>query len=444
MRIMPETRATRLGEPAKRVRASSFCLAVCLVLTGVFIGWARGQSTPLTGRGLTAQDGGQVVYDANNKVYWLADANFAASAEGQKIAREMGISGVGPNGAMDYPTAQQWVKALNRYKGGWLGHDNWQLPASPMKDASCGALGPQGASFGGLCQGNPLGNLYYVGLNRMLPDNVAPGFGATVAPFENIQLSYYWTAADGGLHGKRIFSFASGSADATTIVDSYYYVLPMVPKEYGPIGGEAPHCPVGPGPHMVLYTQGPAKDKAVYDCSTGNSWPTDANLAASNPFRVTGNVEIEERRPYPRPGHPTPIKAPLISGGAMLWQTANRWVEAMREAEYLQSKYWRLPDSPDDLRTLFQSLELIPGDARLMAQGKVGPFQNLQPFFYWEECVPNLNGTGGTSPDCEAGNAPPGRAGRQMNYDFTFGYGIQGTDLYALKYFVMVCYPERR
>ncbi len=128
----------------------------------------------------------------------------------------------------------------------------------------------------------------------------------------------------------------------------------------------------------------------------------------------------------------------------MLWQTASRWIEAMREAEYLQSKYWRLPNSPDDLRTLFQSLKLNPGDARLMAQGKTGPFQNLQPFFYWEECVPNLNGTGGTSRDCEAGNAPPGRSGRQMNYDFTFGYGIQGTDLYALKYFVMVYYPERR
>src|SRR5208337_3778483 len=161
MRIMPETRATRLGEPAKRMRASSFCLAVCLVLPGVFIGWARCQSTPLMSRGLTAQDGGQVVHDV-------------------------------------------------------------------------------------------------------------------------------------------------------------------------------------------------------------------------------------------------------------------RWVEEMREAEYLQSKYWRLPDSPDDLRTLFQSLEMIPGDARLMAQGKVGPFQNRQPFFYWEECVPNLNGTGGPSPDCEAGNAPPGRAGRQMNYDLTF------------------------
>ena len=260
---MRKERAAQWREPAKRVSALSFCLAVSLVLAGGFIGSARGQSRPLMSRGLTTQDGGQVVYDANNKVYWLADANFAAGPEGQKIAREMGVSEIGPNGTMDYPTAQHWVKALNRYKGGWLGHDNWHLPASPIKDASCGALGPQGASFGGLCQGNPLGNLYYVGLNRMLPDNVAPSFGATVAPFETLQLSYYWTAADGGLHGKRVFSFASGSADATTIFDSYYHVLPMVPKEYGPIGGEAPPCPVGPS---LTFATGSPKQRF-------SSWP---------------------------------------------------------------------------------------------------------------------------------------------------------------------------
>jgi len=423
-------------------------LSIVLLLVGAVVSSLHAQARPPTTRGLTAQDGGQIVHDSNNKVYWLADANFAASAEGQKIAREMGVSGIGANGTMDYPTAQQWVKALNRYDhgSGWLGHNDWQLPASPVKDPSCGALGPQGASFGGLCQGNPLGDLYYVGLNRMLPDNVAPLFGATVGPFENMQLAYYWTAADGGLHGKKIFSFASGMANATTIGDSYYYVLPMVPKQYGSIGGEAPRCQLASGPQVIPYTQGPAKDKAVYDCGTGNSWPTNANLAASDAFGLTGEVSIEERRPYPRPGHPTGIKAPLISGGAMLWHTATRWVEGMNDAEYAGSKHWQLPDSPVDLRALFQDLELSSGDPRLMARGTVGPFQNLQPFFYWEECVPNLNGTGGTSRDCPEGNAPPGKASppRQMNYDFTFGYGIQSTDLYALKYFVMVYYSERR
>lgn len=396
-------------------------------------------------KGLTTQDGGQIVYDSNNRVIWLADANFAASEEGRKIAREMGVSGIGQNVTMDYTTAKEWVSALNRCNNGsgWLNHNDWQLPASPMKDPTCGALGPQGASFDGLCRGNELGNLYYVGLNLMFPDNVVPAFGATVGLFENMQVSYYWTAADGGLHGKKVFSFASGMADATTIGDSYYYVLAMVPEQFGPIGGEAPQSPDHSG--LVLYNQGPAKGKAVYDYATGISWLVNGNLAASESFGLTGEVSIEEKRPYPRPGHPTLIKAPLISGGAMLWETATRWIEAMNTEGYAGSIHWQLPDSPVQLRALFQHLGLISGDVRLMVKENVGPFRNLQPFFYWEKCAPGLNGTGGTSIDCENGNAPPGKGTppQQMNYDFTFGYGIQATDVHSLKYFVMVCYPER-
>jgi hypothetical protein len=441
------TTAVQFSKSARWIGASSFCL----LLGGAMAPLAHGQAgeRPITTRGLAVVDenGGQVVYDSNNRVYWLADANFAASPEGRKIQGEMGVTGIGPNGTMDYPTAQKWVHALNAYDHGvgWLGHHNWTLPASPMRDPTCGAMGPQGASFGGLCQGNALGKLYYVGLNRMLPDNVAPHFSATVGPFENMTLSYYWTAASGGLAGKRIFSFASGMADATTTSDSYYYVLPVVPQTYGPIGGERPRCPAGSA--VVLYTEGPAANQAVYDCSTGDSWPANANLAASNAFGLTGNVAagIEERRPYPRPPHPTRITAPEISGGAMLWETATRWVAAMNAfdhgAGYLGSNHWQLPDSPPDLRTLFRNLKLDSGDPRLMADGSVGPFRNLQPFFYWEECAPDPKGSGGSSADCAEGNAPSGRSDNQMDYDFTFGYGIQGTDAASLKYFVMVYYP---
>src|ERR1700730_8323291 len=111
-----------------------------------------------------------------------------------------------------------------------------------------------------------------------------------------MQLSYYWTAASGGRARKRFFSFSSGMADATTTNDSYY--------------GDAPRCPADSA--LVLYTQGPAANQAVYDCRTGNSWPADANLSASNAFGLRGNVPggIEERRPYPRPPRPTRINAP--------------------------------------------------------------------------------------------------------------------------------------
>ena len=63
---------------------------------------ADGQTAnrPITARGLTVveEGGGQVIYDANNRVYWLADANFAASPEGRKIQEELGVTGIGPTG----------------------------------------------------------------------------------------------------------------------------------------------------------------------------------------------------------------------------------------------------------------------------------------------------------------------------------------------------------
>jgi hypothetical protein len=422
-----------------------------LMLAGVVVPSPHDQTATrsITTRGLTVvnENGGQVVLDTNAHVYWLADANFAASPEGRRIQTEMGVTGIGLNGTMDYPTARKWVQALNAYDhgAGWLGHHDWRLPASPMKDTTCGAMGPQGASFGALCQDNLLGKLYYVGLGRTFPENVAPDFNATVEPFRNLQLSYYWTAASGGLAGKKVFSFASGSGDATTTVDSFYYVLPMVPKTSGPIGGRAPRCPAPAA--VVPYTDGPAANQAMYECNTGNSWPANANLAALDAFGLTGEAAgIEERRPYPRP-HPTRLSVPQVTGGAMLWPTATRWVAAMNAADrgagYLGSNHWQLPDSPTELRTLYRNLKLDGGDARLMATDTVGPFRNLQPFFYWSECVPDSKGSGGSSADCADGNAPPGKAvpPQQMNYDFTFGYGIQATDAASIKYFVIVYYP---
>jgi hypothetical protein len=199
---------------------------------------------------------------------------------------------------------------------------------------------------------------------------------------------------------------------------------------------------------LSLYTQGPATNEAIYDCGTGISWLADANLAASDGgrFGIAGDIpgNLHFNGPYPK-RHAVTVVAPNISHGAMLWDTATQWVATLNAFQngkgYLGSNHWILPESPADLRTLSSHLNLAPGDRRLMAQRNAGPFRNLQPFFYWEVCMPDPNGPGRTSPDCDAGNAPPGRLGRQLNFDFDFGYGLQSTDLSTLKYFVMVYYP---
>src|SRR5579871_217931 len=370
-----------------------------------------------------------IVYDPNQSVCWLANANLAGDASMQST---LGVTGINPNGTMDYATALKWVAALNAYNNGagYLGHNNWQLPAAPMVDRTCGDTGTFGGSFGPQCTASALGNLYSVGLNLTFPASVAPGFAATVGPLHNLKASYYWAQQNNGgtsgtsNGGQETFSFANGIQGGNTINDTYFYTLPMVP---GAIG-TAPTCPSG-GPVLVPYTSGPASGNAVYDCNTGYTWPADTNLAASNAFGITGNLTITDN-------NARTITAPQISGGAMLFATATKWLQAMNSARYLGSSAWQMPATSSVLHDLFTDLNLAPGDARLMWTGTLGPFQNLQPFFYWA-CQRDQSGN--SQSPC-TGYAPADGAS-QLQWSYDFDYGFQPTSSLVQKFFVMVYYP---
>lgn len=60
---------------------------------------------------------------------------------------------------------------------------------------------------------------------------------------------------------------------------------------------------------------------AVYDTDFNITWLTDANLAASNTFGVSG----------------------INASGTMNWGTAQNWIGAMNTASYLGYSDWRLP-----------------------------------------------------------------------------------------------------
>jgi hypothetical protein len=370
-----------------------------------------------------------IVYDSNQAVCWLGDANLAGDPD---IRAMLGVTGIDPNGAMDYAAALKWVAALNAYDNGWgyLGHNNWQLPVTPLKDNTCADTGSQGGSFGPLCTGSALGNLYYMGLNQNFPNSVAPHFGVSVGPFHNIKLSYYWalqnnggTGGGAGGGGQEIFSFANGIQGGTTTKDSYYYVLPMVA---GAIDNP-PGCPSGFS-GVLPYMTGPAAQKAVYDCNTGYTWAADANLADSKTFGINGDTEITYASQT--------ITAPLIDKGAMLFQTANLFIQTMNNSAYLSSSAWQMPASSNDLETLFADLNMAPGDALLMWTRSFGPFQNIQPFFYWG-CQRDQSGN--SQSPC-TGYAPPDGA-KQLQWTFNFDYGFQSTSALIQRYFVMVYYP---
>ncbi len=413
------------------IRHCAFAIFFLLTSTRV-IGFAQNnpcQTTQMVSTlGSASTTPATIVYDPNQGLCWLADANLAADPT---MRASLGVSGINPNGSMDFATAQKWVAALNAYGNGsgYLGHNNWQLPVAPLMDPTCADTGTHGGSFGPQCTASALGNLYSLGLKQIFPASVAPGFAAAVAPLQNMKPSYYWALQNNGgtsgtsNGGQEMFSFANGIQGGTAINDTYYYGLPMV---NGAIG-VPPSCPTGGGA-VALYTSGPASGNAVYDCNTGYTWPANANLAASNAFGLTGDITITYAS--------RTITVPKISGGAMLFQTATQWIQAMNQSQYLGSSAWQMPASSKVLQDLFTDLNMASGDTRLMWTGSFSFFQNLQPFFYWG-C--GRDQTGNSQSPC-TGYAPADGSS-QLQWTFNFDYGFQSTSSIIQKYFVMVYYP---
>ncbi|MEO8097783.1 MAG: hypothetical protein ABI811_08790 [Acidobacteriota bacterium] len=405
-------------------------VAVLLLFTGA-AGCALAQSNPCRTNltvsilGSTPLAQAPIVYDSNQGVCWLANADLAGDLAMQTA---LAVTGIYPNGSMDYATAQKWVAALNAYNNGagYLGHHDWQFPAAPMVDGTCANTGPGGGSFGPLCSGSGLSNLYSAGFKLTFPSSAVPGFGAIVPPLHNLKSSYYWALQnDGGPNGassggQEVFSFSAGIQGGVTTQDNYFYALPMIP---GAIG-TAPSCSAN-GPVVIPYTTGPAAGSAVYDCNTKYTWAADGNMAASNAYGITDTVTISASLSRS-------ISASKISSGGMLLDTAKQWMQALNSSQYLGSSAWHIPASAAVLKGLFTDLNLAPGDRRFMATGASGPFQNLQPFYYWG-CQRDQTGT--SQSPC-TGYAPS-----ELQWTFNLDSGFQPTSSLAQHFFVMVYYP---
>ena len=211
-------------------------------------------------------------------------------------------------------------------------------------------------------------------IRKNFPDSVAPEFSATVEPFENLQPSLYWTM-DTNSGGEMTFSFLSQNKASNTLEYNFMHVLATIP---GAIDNKPPATS-----GVVAYTSGETKGKAVYDATVkgGRTWILDANLPRSKDFGITGNTTITSKV------NRQTLSVPRIDkDGAMLFETANNtdngWIAAMNKNKYAGANNWALPHY-DDLKTLASDLQLQAHDSRLVYNGSVGPFQHLQPFFYW-------------------------------------------------------------
>jgi hypothetical protein len=354
----------------------------------------------------------------------MADANFA----GNPLDRAMlGVSGINPDGTMDYATALLWVAALNGFDGGHgvLGHNNWQLPTTPQFD-STNCSSDNNGDFGLLCSGSGLGNLYNVGLNQRIPNSVVPHFTNVVGAVRNLQPGLYWTT-DTNSGGQVTFSFNTGIDGSNTTKYNYFHVLPVTHESLGtPASGSG----------IVPFISGSGAGKAVYDTHWGVSWTLDANLAAAEKFGVKGNASMG----------PTIsgdyLAAPLIDAdGTMLFATIEGspgWITAMNASNYAGSEKWELPTLAE-ITALYQDLKLAVGDTRLETDTTLGLFYNLQPGFYWS-CQRDQSGN--RQAPCDPGLYPGMSSnGTILQYSFNFDNGFEGTDFNTKEFYVMVYYP---
>jgi hypothetical protein len=419
-------------------------LSLCVVLGAFACQSTQPNVAPDTVIGLLPI-GQRLVYDANQNVYWLANANAVVdpTVRAQVSFTPSNPNGLDASGAMDFQTATEWIQALN--SSNYLKPAQaWQLPATPSTDGNCAVKG-----FGPNCSGSAFGNLFYLGLGHSYGNSSAPGFGATFGQLQNLRPGLYWYNASGMPDNVSTFAFGNQIPGTNTTSYNYFHVLPML---VGAIDGTPPS-----GSGIVPYSNG----KAIYDPTpypTDNNprtWVIDANLATTmgNPFNIDGNA------PVTLPIWPTtdknamPVMARTIGkGGGMPFPIAQKAVANM--AGYLSATgnaNWTLPappppntTTPGDLETLAQHLSLAAGDPTLNAPGMDGPFSHLQPSFYW--ACPAL--VDGSLAGCSTMPLPAPQT--DMEWSFNFDSGFQGTDegcqfgtpkRQCKKFFVTVYYP---
>jgi hypothetical protein len=420
-------------------------------------------------------DGVQLVYDddavdvsadatprTNPGLYWLADANFAASTEGQAIAKQYGVEGINPDGSMTFGTAIHFVYALNQAK--YAGHDNWSLPGTLPNDPGILPSDPNVLtgppnnenhnrdSFGYDCAASPMGHLFYTEFGGVLGDTLSTlPMQANLAHFQNFQPYYYWSGtAEPSRSLPADFSFGSGFLGTDKGID-FEYVIPEFSN--GPTDITAKLLQDYPADNNIVVTPPPVPapsgpltvnpDGTIHDVTLNVNWLPDANLAATNAFGIS-NVRLDTNE-YPG----LDLSSININpDGSMNHDTAVELIRRMNSFDngpgkpkgYLGHTNWRLPDSQDlmdqgyykttaagdssEMGELFYTE--LGGQAgstiQLTHNGLFSDFYNLQPYYYWSGSPTNGNADNGDNASRESFSFGTGY--RSDNTHFNFMYVI--------------------
>jgi len=265
-----------------------------------------------------------------------------------------------------------------------------------------------------------------------------------------LQPELYWSGSASPFsvngNGYLSFSFANGWQNSdlgvnptdphnpnfvTSVAGLFLNVLPMYP-------GQLPGSPPPTGTGLQVSGDG----RSVYDPILNVTWPTDANLAATDTFGLPRCIGV---------GHTGLNGAPpcVADEGTMNWTSANLFVQGMRDANYLGGSNWQLPpiiqqgcmldacaNADDPMAYLFyERLGFLPGDTVDLSTLTTGSFSDLQPYFYWS-CVASSNVDPVVS-GCSGSPASP-----ELEFDYSFESGFLNTDLETTYNFVIPYYVD--
>jgi hypothetical protein len=367
-------------------------------------------------------------------VTWLADANFAASKEGQALACQYGVTGINPDGSMTFGTAVHWVDALN--KANYAGHCNWSLPGTLRGQIDQGYLpndpnvltGPpdndnhEKNSFGYDLAGSPMGHLFYREFGGVLGDTLSTVPNqANVALFKDFQPYYYWSGTEEPSRSLPAdFSFGSGFLGTDKSID-FEYVIPefssgpsditaKLLRDFPSVDDLVVTPPPVPAPSGPLTVN---PDGTIHDATLNINWLADANFATTNTFGIS-HVRLD---PDTHPGLDL-SSININPDGSMNHDTAVELIRRMNSFDngpgkpkgYLFHTNWRLPDSQDlavqgyykttgamassEMGELFYTE--LGGQAGstigLTHERSLKLFQNLQPYYYWSGSPTNGDG----------------------------------------------------
>jgi hypothetical protein len=201
---------------------STFSRMAVVALT-LWLGLAAGAANA----DLIAADGVLTVYDANANLYWLANANLAASntfglTYGTNYGNDVygNPSVINSNGTATWGGAQKWISAMDA--ANYLGYNDWRLPTS----VTC---------VGYNCTGSEMGNLFYNELGGTAATSILTTHNADLALFNNVQSNYYWSgtayAPNPSIDGVWGFNPASGAQNDFGKYNDYLFAWAVRPGQ---------------------------------------------------------------------------------------------------------------------------------------------------------------------------------------------------------------------